>query len=98
MDEKVPALLYEQFMQGDLDAKDEQMVGESFQYGADAANRIVTEFANKKELSMDMAALKLVQVVSAILFQRGMDNVVLTTLSDMAKKIRKEGNSSIGRT
>ena len=33
MIEKVPALLYEQFMQGDLDAKDEQMVGESFQYG-----------------------------------------------------------------
>ena len=98
MDEKVPALLYEQFMQGDLDAKGEQMVGESFQYGADAANRIVTDFTTKKELSIDMAALKLVQVVSAVLFQRGMDNIVLTTLSDMAKKIRKEGNSSIGRT
>lgn len=97
MIEKVPALLYKQFMQGYLDAKEKQMVGESFQYGGDAATRIVTEFTNKKEISVDMAALKLVQVVSAVLFQRGMDNIVLTTLSDMAKKIRKEGNSSIGR-
>ena len=101
MNEKAPAFLYEQFMDSELDDKEAQMVGDSFQYGQDEAKRILAvlgniELSTKEGISADMAVMRLVLVTSAFLFKRGMANIVLTELSELAKKAQEDDRSSIG--
>ena len=96
MAEKSPGLLYEQYMGGDLDDEEKQMVDASFNTGFDELNRMLTNLRGKKDISVDMALMKMVSVGSVFLFKRGMGNALLQSLADLYKKVGKDQQDITG--
>tara|TARA_B100000315_G_C14219108_1_gene425610 strand:- start:112 stop:408 length:297 start_codon:yes stop_codon:yes gene_type:complete len=96
MAKKSPGLLYEQYIHDDLDDKEKEMVETSYKLGMEQLNLALTNLRDKKDISVDMALFKIVNVGAIFLFKRGMGDALLASIAALYEEVGKEQRGTTG--
>ena len=96
MAEKSPLLLWEQYLQEDLDDKEKQIIEASFSAATENLQQVMTKLDSTEGISREVTLMRVVIVSSMMLFKRGLGDALLETLASSYKQVMADQRGTTG--